>query len=123
MKSRILLVEDNHIHRLLIQDFFEHKGYTILGLPDGRAFLEHLVSFNPDLIILDLKLPVLDGFALLNLLQQSNRKDIPVIVVSAYAFDREKQRAKQFGIRRYHTKPLNLEYLEQSVEAELSTLA
>jgi two-component system cell cycle response regulator DivK len=120
--KRLLLVEDNHIHRLLTEEFFERQGYTVMGAYDATNFFSILASFEPDLIVLDLNLPEIDGFTLLEQLQQSKWHDIPIIIVSAYAFDREKQRAKQLGIRNYFTKPINLEIVSQSVQTELATV-
>lgn len=123
MKKRILLIEDNGIHRLLTEEFFEGQGYVVVGLNDGTDFFSVLSKFKPNLILLDLNLPEISGFTLLEQLQNSDWKSIPVIVVSAYAFDREKRRAKNLGIRRYFTKPINLEVLGQAVAAELSNSA
>jgi two-component system, cell cycle response regulator DivK len=122
MKRRILMVEDNHIHRLLTQDFFTHQGYEVKGLEDGSHFLATVATFEPDLIMLDLKLPVIDGFSLLEQLHQSCWCQIPVIVVSAYSFESEKQRARKLGICHYFTKPTNLKALERCVALELSSL-
>lgn len=121
MKRRILMIEDNHIHRLLTQDFFTHQGYEIKGLEDGNHFLSTLATFEPHLIMLDLKLPGVDGFSLLEQLRQSCWYEIPVIVVSAYTFEPEKQRARKLDVCHYFTKPTNLEALERCVALELSS--
>ncbi|MDX2213202.1 MAG: response regulator [Oculatellaceae cyanobacterium bins.114] len=115
MSKRILVIEDNHIHRLLTEDFFSHKGYMVKGLADGCSFLSTLAKFQPDLIVLDLRLPVVDGFTLLEQLNQSSWRKTPVIIVSAYSFEAEKQKAKSFGVSHYFTKPVSLEVLEQCV--------
>lgn len=120
MGKRILVIEDNHIHRLLTEDFFNHQGYQVEGLADGGNFLSVLARFQPDLIMLDLRLPTADGFTLLEQLQQSCWHKTPVIIVSAYSFEAEKQRARRFGIRHYFTKPVSLEILGQCVALELS---
>lgn len=121
MGQRILLVEDNDIHRLLTEEFFKQQGYTIFGIDDGSDFLSTFSTFQPNLVLLDLKLPIVDGFALLEQLQESPWNSIPVIVVSAYTLSSEKQRAFSLGVRRYLTKPINLEVLGRVVSAELSS--
>jgi two-component system, cell cycle response regulator DivK len=120
MGQRILLVEDNDIHRLLTEEFFKQQGYTIFGIDDGTNFFSTVSTFQPNLVVLDLKLPVVDGFTLLEQLQQSDWNSVPVIVVSAYTLSSEKQRAFNLGVRRYLTKPISLEVLGRIVKAELS---
>lgn len=120
MGQRILLVEDNDIHRLLTEEFFKQQGYTIFGIDDGTDFFPTVSTFQPNLVVLDLKLPVVDGFTLLEQLQQSDWNSVPVIVVSAYTLSSEKQRAFNLGVRRYLTKPISLEVLGRIVKAELS---
>ena len=120
MSKRILLVEDNEVHRLFTQDFLESRGYHVLSLCDGIYFFETVTEFQPDLLLLDLKLPQVDGFTLLQELQQSQWRSLPVVVVSAYAFQQEKQRALNLGVRSYLTKPIRLEAMIQAIETELS---
>lgn len=120
MSKRILLVEDNEVHRLFTQDFLESRGYEVLSLCDGVDFFETVTEFQPDLLLLDLKLPQVDGFTLLQELQQSQWCSLPVVVVTAYAFQREKQRALSLGVRSYLTKPIRLEAMIQAIETELN---
>jgi two-component system cell cycle response regulator DivK len=120
MSKRILLVEDNEVHRLFTQDFLESQGYHVLSLRDGVYFFETVTEFQPDLLLLDLKLPQVDGFTLLQELQQSQWRALPVVVVSAYAFQQEKQKALNLGVRSYLTKPIRLEEMIQAIETELS---
>ncbi len=120
MGSRILAVEDNAIHRLMLQDFLELEAFQVMCLSDGREFLDSVASFQPDLILLDLKLPLIDGFTLLEQLRQSEWAAIPVIVVSAYAFQQEKQRAKTLGARQYFVKPMKFEAIAQAIWAEIA---
>lgn len=118
MSKRILFVEDNDIHRLMTQDFLEHQGHTLLSMSNGLNFLDAIADFQPDLFLLDLKLPHVDGFTLLEQLQQSQWNKIPVIVVSAYAFQEEKQKALNLGAYAYLTKPIKLDELIEVIESE-----
>jgi two-component system cell cycle response regulator DivK len=121
MEKRILFIEDNDDHRFLTQDMLEHYGYTVFGSPNGANFLPLISSFRPHVILLDLKLPGKDGFALLEELLISNWHTVPVIVVSAFTFRKEKLRAFHLGARRYLTKPVNLNTLMQAIEAEIAS--
>ncbi|MBE9183059.1 response regulator [Oculatella sp. LEGE 06141] len=119
MVKRILLVEDNEIHRLLTEEFLTYQGYKVFGLPDGVEFFAAIAAFSPDLILLDLNLPNISGFELLEQFSQSAWASIPVIVVSAYAFEREQQKARELGVSHYLTKPMSLKMLANTIEAEL----
>lgn len=120
MDKRILLVEDNATHRTMTQDFLWSRGYRVLGLPDGLSLFQTIAEFRPNLLLLDLKLPEVNGFVLLEQLQASEWRSLPVIIVSAYAFQKEKQRALSLGARSYLTKPVQFDYLLQAIEAELN---
>jgi two-component system, cell cycle response regulator DivK len=118
---RILIVEDNDIHRSLTEDFLSYRGYELYSLPNGNEFLAAIALFKPDLILLDLGLPFVNGFELLEQLRQSEWCGIPAVVVSACAFEREKQKAYQLGAACYLTKPISLTTLAQVIEANLSS--
>lgn len=121
--KRILLVEDNDLNRQMLQDYIVFCGYQVLSLPGGSGFFEALADFQPQLTLLDLKLPDIDGYTLLEQIQQSTDwQHIPVIIVSAFAFKADKQRALSLGARRYFVKPVNLNDLRQAVEDELGGL-
>ena len=120
MNRRVLLFEDSETNRRLFHDLLEVYGYQVRSLPNGLNFLQAIAEFNPGLILLDLKMPYVDGFTLLQQLQSSPFKQLPVIVVSAYEMEREKQRALQLGAQAYLTKPVAIEEIIRSVEAELN---
>lgn len=121
--KRILLVEDNDLNRQMLQDYIVFCGYQVLSLPGGSGFFEALADFQPQLTLLDLKLPDIDGYRLLEQIQQSIEwQHIPIIIVSAFAFKADKQRALSLGARRYFVKPVNLNDLRQAVEDELRGL-
>lgn len=103
----------------MVEDFLGSKGYTLLSLADGNNFFATIDQFQPDLILLDLKLPYIDGYTLLRQLKQSQWQDLPVVVLSAYAFDHEKQKAFKLGAGQYLTKPARLEEILGAIEAGL----
>ena len=117
---RILLVEDNEANRRLMSDYLSYRGYEVFALADGTQLAVTLDEFCPQIILLDLKLPVIDGYMLLEQLQQQDDwKKIPTIVVSAYAFQRDQERALSLGARRYLVKPIRLSQLTDVIREEL----
>ena len=118
--KKILLVEDNDVNRMLLRDYLSHCGYHIQCLPTGSNFFNTIEKFQPQLILLDLKLPDVDGYFLLELIkQQPNLETIPVIVVSAFAFQSDREQAMRLGANRYFVKPINLTDLIVAIEEEL----
>ncbi len=118
--NRILLIEDNDLNRQMLQDYIVFCGYQVLSIAGGSRFFEALADFQPQLILLDLRLPDIDGYTLLAQLKQKiGWQHIPVIIVSAFAFKADQQRALSLGARRYFVKPVNLNDLRQAIADEL----
>lgn len=118
--KRILLVEDDDANRQLMEDYLNHHDYVVSSIATGLDFPQIVVDFQPDLILLDLKLPDVSGYSLLEQLQENPiLSRIPVIVISAFAFRAEQKRALELGARQYFIKPLNLMNLRQSIEQEI----
>jgi two-component system cell cycle response regulator DivK len=117
---RILLLEDNDTSRQLMSEYLEYHGYNVLSLARGALFASAIMAFHPHIVLLDLKLPDMDGYSLLQQIQQhSEWSKIPVIVVSAFAFQADRQRATSLGACRYLVKPVNLTHLRQAISEEL----
>ncbi|MEO1133513.1 MAG: response regulator [Cyanobacteria bacterium J06639_1] len=117
---RILCVEDDDSGRQLLQEWLELLGYEVFCLPDGREFMAVVADIVPDLVLLDLKLPYVDGFTLLEQLQQSHWHSIPAIVLSAYSLKPERDRAMMLGCLHYVVKPTPLESLQTLIQSELA---
>ncbi len=119
--KRILLIEDNELNRMLLCDYLNYYGYDVQSLSEGSSFFSTIEQFQPQLILLDLKLPDIDGYTLLEKMQnKSDYVNIPVIVVSAFAFKADQERAIDLGACRYFVKPVNLISLIQAIEEELA---
>lgn len=116
---KILLIEDNDSNRQLLSDYLHYCGYHVLSLAEGAGFFTAIAQFQPHVVLLDLKLPDVDGFTLLEELQKSEAVRVPVIVVSAFAFQSDQRRALGLGARRYLVKPVNLNQLKQAIREEL----
>ena len=118
---RILLIEDNEISRLLMSDYLEYCGWKVFSLAEGETFLETMQQFQPHLVLLDLKLPGVDGFTLLAQAQQTpDWFRVPIVVVSAFAFQSDQQRALNLGARRYLVKPVKPLRLKEVIAEELN---
>jgi DNA-binding response OmpR family regulator len=121
LNARILLIEDNEASRQLMSDYLEHYGYQILGLAKGALFASAMMQFRPHLVLLDLKLPDIDGYALLQQRQWcTDWLKVPVIVISAFAFHADQQRALKLGACQYLVKPVSLTQLKQAIRHELT---
>ena len=119
--EKVLLVEDNDTNRMLLSDCLSFCGYLVKGLANGSKFFSTVETFRPNLVVLDLKLPDIDGFLLLEKMQQNfHTAKIPVIIVSGLAFKSDCERAIDLGARRYFVKPVILTELTQAIEKELS---
>lgn len=120
-RTKILIVEDNDLNRQMLDDYLSFCGYEIASLSNGTYFFQKMTEFQPHLVLLDLKLPDVDGYSLLEKIQQrTDWRHLPIFVVSAFAFSADQQRALKLGATRYFVKPVNLTELKQAIKAELS---
>ncbi|WP_414516908.1 response regulator [Nostoc sp. PCC 9305] len=118
---RILLVEDHYLNRMLLSDYLSYWGYEVQSLSEGSAFFSTIEKFEPDLMLLDLKLPDVDGYSLLKQVQQKpHLSKIPIIVVSAFAFKADQELAMSLGACSYFVKPLKLKDLILAIEEQFT---
>jgi len=108
MPRKILAVDDEkHIVRL-VQVNLERQGYEVVTANDGKEALEKVESEHPDLVVLDVMMPYMDGFEVLQTLRRNpNTANIPVIMLTAKAQDADVFRGWQSGVDCYLTKPFN----------------
>ncbi|MCR8656152.1 response regulator [Paenibacillus endoradicis] len=112
MKSKILLVEDNEMNRDMLSRRLLRKGYQVIIAVDGQQGIEMANSESPDLILMDMSLPVMDGWDATSLLKQSNdTKHIPVIALTAHAMSSDREKAFQAGCDDFDTKPIEFNRL------------
>ena len=118
--SRILLVEDNEMNRDMLSRRLGRRGFEMLLAEDGRQGVDLATSELPDLILLDLSLPVLDGWsAARELKSQDSTRAIPIIALTAHAMAGDRQKALDAGCDEYDTKPVELKRLLAKIEAFL----
>ncbi len=116
--TRILLVEDNPDLAFGLQNNLEIEGYEVVVAPDGNEGLSRARSVKPDLVILDLMLPGLDGFRVLRALREEKR-EMPVLILTARGEESDKVRGLRLGADDYVTKPFGVLELLARVEALL----
>lgn len=122
-RKRILIVEDNSLNRQMLEDYLVFCGYQVLSLPNGENFFEEITNFQPHLVLLDLKLPGISGYTLLEQLKaKPDYQHIPIMIVSAFAFRVDRQRAFNLGACKYFVKPVDLVELKTAIYNELSAL-
>jgi two-component system, cell cycle response regulator DivK len=117
---RILIVEDNEMNRDMLSRRLERKGYSISMAVDGGAGVEKAAIDVPDLILMDMSLPVLDGWeATRRVKANPQTKHIPVIALTAHAMTGDRDKAMEAGCDDYDTKPIDLARLLSKIEAQL----
>lgn len=110
--AKLLLVEDNELNRDMLSRRLERKGYAVVCALDGQEGVNRARSDNPDLILMDMSLPVLDGWeATRQLKADAGTRTIPVIALTAHAMAEDEQRARAAGCDDYDTKPIELDRL------------
>ncbi len=106
--ERILLVEDNPMNRRVSQFLLKAQGYIVDEARDAQEALGMLKARLPDLILMDLQLPGMDGYAATKLIKQdAATKDIPIVALTAYAMSGDAERAREAGCDGYITKPID----------------
>jgi two-component system, cell cycle response regulator DivK len=118
--AKILLVEDNEMNRDMLSRRLERKGYQIVMAVDGGAGVEMATSEAPDLILMDMSLPVLNGWeATRQIKANPATQSIPVIALTAHAMATDRERALEAGCEDYDTKPIELPRLLEKIETQL----
>jgi len=119
---KILLVEDNEMNRDMLSRRLERKGYQIVMAVDGGAGVEMATSETPDLILMDMSLPVLNGWEATRRLKAApETRDIPVIALTAHAMASDREQAVDAGCDDYDTKPVELTRLLEKIEHLLAS--
>jgi CheY-like chemotaxis protein len=121
-KGRILLVEDNSDNLMLVQDFLESLGYQVLIAPDGQTGVQDAERELPDLILLDMSLPVMDGWHAAQQIKANKLTvSIPIIALTAHAMVGDRERALEAGCDDYLSKPIDFIALRQKIMALIPT--
>jgi len=114
---RILLVEDNEMNRDMLSRRLQRKGYSVLIAVDGEQGLATAHSEMPDLILMDISLPFIDGYEVTRRLKANPRtRHIPVIALTAHALLTDRDKAMKAGCNDYDTKPVDFGRLTEKIE-------
>lgn len=115
---RIVLVEDNEDNRDMLSRRLTRKGYEVLIAVNGQEAVELVEKERPELVLMDISLPVMDGFEATRRLKASeNTKKIPVIALTAHAMSGDREKAMEAGCDDYDVKPVELPRLLSKIEA------
>ena len=118
---KILLVEDNELNRDMLSRRLERKDFSVICAEDGQAGVDMAKAEKPDLILMDLSLPVLDGWNATKILKSDNEtSQIPIIVLTAHAMEGDKEKAMETGCDEYDTKPVDFSRLMEKINTLLS---
>ena len=120
----VLLVEDNERNLKLARDVLEYAGFTVLVATTGEEAVATAQRAAPDVILMDLQLPGIDGHAALGLLREDVRTSgIPVVALTAFAMARDRDRAMAAGFDGYLEKPISVRLFPDQVREHLRTEA
>jgi two-component system cell cycle response regulator DivK len=105
MSKRILVVEDQEDNRQILRDLLGNAGYELVEAADGEQALAAYAKQRPDLILMDIQLPVMDGYETRRIRTDPESKGIPIIAVTSYALTGDEAKALAAGCNAYITKP------------------
>lgn len=104
--ATVLIVEDNEDNRIIYRAFLEHHGYAVLEAPDGEAGVRSARENRPDIVLMDISMPVLDGHEATKMLKADPvTASIPVVALTAYAMAEDRRLAEEAGCDSYLAKP------------------
>lgn len=122
--AKILLVEDNEMNRDMLSRRLQRKGYELLLAVDGAEGVAVARSSKPDLILMDMSLPMIDGWeATRQLKGEADTRSIPIIALTAHAMSGDRERALEAGCDDYDTKPIEFARLLGKIETLLDSKA
>lgn len=120
MKKKILYIEDNEQNLYLVTFILEKHGYEVCAARDGQEGIDSAAVVKPDLILLDIQLPLMDGYAVARQLRTNpDLANIPIVAVTSYAMAGDRDKALGAGCSGYIEKPINPDTFMQQVEQHL----
>jgi two-component system, cell cycle response regulator DivK len=118
---KLLLVEDNEMNRDMLSRRLERKGYRVAIAVDGQQGIDLARAESPELILMDMSLPVVDGWEATRRIKADEKtKAIPIIALTAHAMSGDREKALEAGADEYDTKPVDLPRLLGKIEALLA---
>ena len=118
---KILVVEDNLMNKILVKDILSARGYQIIEAITGREALNKAMAEKPDLILMDIQLPEMDGVTVTRLIKEhESLKDVPVVALTASAMKGDEEKILKEGFDGYLPKPIDVKRLVEEVEQKLN---
>jgi two-component system cell cycle response regulator DivK len=119
-KGRILIVEDNEDNFQLVRFLLERDGFEVISAANGKEGVETAMREKPDLILMDLSMPEMDGWtAAQKIKAEPETKAIPLLALTAHTLPGDRMRALEAGCDGYISKPINVEYLIKTVSSSI----
>lgn len=123
MKSKILVIEDNEQNMYLVNFILEVHGYEVIQARNGSDGISKAREHKPDLILLDIQLPVIDGYTVARELRKINTlQNVPIVAVTSYAMPGDREHALEAGCNGYIEKPINpdtfINEIKQFIQAD-----
>ncbi len=120
--TKILIVENEAVNREMLSDDLRLQGYEVVVAEDGQQGLDMASSQSPNIILLDMSLPIVDGWDVARQLKAaSNTKDIPIIALTAHAMEGDRKKSLEAGCDDYETKPYKIKRLIEKIELILGS--
>lgn len=120
MKERILIVEDDPRNMRLLEMTLKARGYTLLEATDGGEALDMAIRERPDLIVMDIQLPKVNGLAVIRKLRETPEfRHTPIIAITSYAMKGDREKAIEAGCSAYLPKPINTRELPEIIASML----
>lgn len=117
----VLIAEDNPINRELLRELLEIRGYTVTEACNGQEALFMVEQAPPDILLLDIGMPLLDGFAVVHKLRENPRfAALPIVAITAYAMQGDREKIMNSGFDAYLSKPVNSSSLVQELNRLLA---
>lgn len=114
--SKVVVVEDNLTNRELIGEILSLWGHEVMEAGDGPEALEQMAEIRPDVVLLDIQLPGLDGYEVLKRIREvPSLNGLKVVALTAYAMQRDRERVDTAGFDGYVTKPIDLDKLQEAI--------
>ncbi|MCX7680101.1 MAG: response regulator [Spirochaetes bacterium] len=118
MGKKILYIEDNEQNYYLVQFILKHHEYEVLWAKDGKEGIEMAARIQPDLILLDIQLPIVDGYAVAKAIRRNPQlEDIPIVALTSYAMLGDREKAIEAGCTGYIEKPIKPEIFANQIKA------
>lgn len=115
--KKILIAEDNPVNRELLHELLEARGYEVEEAENGQEALQMIAQSRPDALLLDLNMPVLDGFSTVRKIREDAAiSSLPVLAVTAYAMRGDREKTLEAGFDGYLSKPINPAALDAELE-------